>query len=312
MRPLVSIIIPIYKVEKYLAPCLDSVLASTYKNIEVLCIDDHSPDNSKAIISEYNMKDSRVHYLLPSQWGGVSRARNFGIEEAKGEYLMFVDGDDRLDKEAIETLYQLIVKYKVDIAEGDFYSFSDFSIPKPSSFSKKEPKQIVILDGNQALDLTLRFRINHGPWAKLYKREALKKLRFIPDRFNEDAVFLFHLYLMNLKIAYIPYALYGYRFNDSGLSKTFSSKNFDIILNIEEMRRCLLYHKKYDLLKALRVWANKYYGNLFYTLKYNDSTKKYTSEFKDIKKYLRHNFMYILLGKDYTLKDRVKAVLSLI
>ncbi len=108
IKGLVSIIVPVYNVEKYLRPCLDSILVQTYANIEIILVDDGSKDNSGVICDEYVAKDSRIH-VLHKENGGVSKARNAGIDRAQGEYLSFIDGDDTVDPDYIEIMYNEIV-----------------------------------------------------------------------------------------------------------------------------------------------------------------------------------------------------------
>ena len=106
-EPLISIIVPVYNVEKYLKKCLDSILSQTYKNFEVIIVNDGSPDNSQKIIDEYKKKDKRI-IVLEKENGGLSSARNYGIEHANGKYISFVDADDYIEKDYVEKLYDCI------------------------------------------------------------------------------------------------------------------------------------------------------------------------------------------------------------
>ena len=115
MNKLVSIIIPVYNVEKYLAECIESVLKQTYQNIEILLIDDGSPDNSGKICDEYEEKDSRVR-VIHKENGGVSSARNVGLEQANGEYITFIDSDDFVSESYIEELYIALENGNSDLA----------------------------------------------------------------------------------------------------------------------------------------------------------------------------------------------------
>ena len=115
MNDLISIIVPVYKVEKYLRRCIDSILAQTYQNIEVLLVDDGSPDNSGAICDEYADKDSHVRVFHKPN-GGVSSARNLGLMEAKGQYIGFVDADDYIDKTMYEVLLDNLLQEQADIS----------------------------------------------------------------------------------------------------------------------------------------------------------------------------------------------------
>ncbi|MBS5190333.1 MAG: glycosyltransferase family 2 protein [Lachnospiraceae bacterium] len=114
-KKIVSIIIPIYKTEKYLRRCIESVLEQTYKKIEVILVNDGSPDNSLNICEEYEKKDSRVH-IVNKKNGGLSSARNAGILVATGDYITFLDSDDYLKLDAIESLFQVLEKTNADIS----------------------------------------------------------------------------------------------------------------------------------------------------------------------------------------------------
>ena len=119
MEALISIIIPVYNLEKCISKCLDSVLSQTYTNLQVIIINDGSIDNTADVVKGYLAKDKRIS-LIDKANEGVSIARNVGIEHATGEYLMFVDGDDWIDTDMVEKLYSFIVKYDVDFAGGGF------------------------------------------------------------------------------------------------------------------------------------------------------------------------------------------------
>ena len=117
-QPLVSIIVPIYKVEPYLRRCLDSIVNQSYTNLEIILVDDGSPDNCPQICDEYASKDNRIK-VIHKKNGGLSDARNAGLDICKGEYISFVDSDDWVDEKYIETLLDLAIKENVDIAIGE-------------------------------------------------------------------------------------------------------------------------------------------------------------------------------------------------
>ena len=130
-QPLISIIIPVYNVERYLPECLDSLLAQTYQNFELLCVNDGSSDSSQSILEQYARKDSRVRVFCKKN-GGVSSARNFGLEQAKGEYIGFVDSDDFVLPRFLERMQQAMDAEKAKIAVCGFRK-----VPENSSLIKK-------------------------------------------------------------------------------------------------------------------------------------------------------------------------------
>ena len=114
---MISVIVPVYKVEPYLHKCLDSILSQTYQNLEIILVDDGSPDRCGAICDEYAQKDPRVK-VIHKENGGIATARNAGMRIAAGDYWMFVDSDDWLEADAISNLYQLLAEYNADLAIG--------------------------------------------------------------------------------------------------------------------------------------------------------------------------------------------------
>ena len=124
MTEKITVIVPVYNVEHYLDKCLDSVIKQTYKNIEIIVVNDGSTDNSGEICQEYAQKDNRIVYIEKEN-GGLSDARNAGLDQMTGSYVTFVDSDDWIEQDYVETLYQKITEYQADIAIGNYYSFDE-------------------------------------------------------------------------------------------------------------------------------------------------------------------------------------------
>lgn len=187
MNPLVSVIIPVYKVEEYFKKCIKSVLKQTYKELEILLIDDGSPDNCPKLCDEVASKDSRVK-VFHIENGGVSNARNVGLSVATGKYVMFVDSDDWMPKNAVEKMVAATEKSNSDYCYGNVVIVgSVFNRRNANLFNteilKTEPlKMIEYID-----------KINAGPWAKLYRLEILKKYELQYPKgiaYGEDRLFL--------------------------------------------------------------------------------------------------------------------------
>lgn len=181
-NPLISVIVPIYKVEPYLARCLDSLLAQTYETLEIIAVDDGSPDNCGAIAEEYAKKDARIR-VIHRENGGLSAARNSGLEVATGAYIGFVDSDDAVLPEMYETLYALIKEYDADIAECATVLDTDTGMEDESG--------ILLLEGGDAmLTASVTDRISTPVWCKLYRADYWKTLRFPEGLLYEDALTL--------------------------------------------------------------------------------------------------------------------------
>ena len=218
---LISIIVPIYNVENYLRQCLDSIVAQTYQNFECLLINDGSPDNSADICREYVSKDSRFRYFEKEN-GGVSSARNLGIEHSKGEYITFIDSDDWVDSDYLEVLYNSLVDERADIAISTYKRFEmgdncwyvhafQRGYDKKVFTNKKFMDELLSLDG---FDNSYRFVSG-----KLVHRNMLENIAFnVATTFGEDMEFWFKIYMVSDRVVYVNKDTYNYR-TDERISK---------------------------------------------------------------------------------------------
>ncbi len=172
-EPLVSIIVPIYNVEKYLDQCVASLTQQTHHNIEILLIDDGSPDNAPAICDAWQHKDERVHVLHKTN-SGVSASRNAGLHAAKGEYVCFVDGDDWVEPDFVEYMLELQAKRNADIV-ASLCCFTS------TDFHQRTQDEVSTINPQEAMELFFYPTIELGAWNKLYRRSFLtaNNLEFI-------------------------------------------------------------------------------------------------------------------------------------
>ena len=202
--PLISVIIPVYNCCEYIARCMDSVLAQTYKNMEVLLIDDGSTDGSDVICNQYPSVDSRVKVLhIPHS--GVSAARNAGLEKAGGEYIAFVDADDHVSPSLLETLLEALLANDASIATCHHTKF--FSAPRKSK-SHSSYRSFVILPN----EYNYSAKYSHSTvWGALYRRETIGDIRFFKEyKVGEDSVFFAQAVLNAKRIVDIDVPLYNY------------------------------------------------------------------------------------------------------
>ncbi len=228
MDKLLSIIVPVYKVEKYLKRCLDSILAQTYKNIEVILIDDGSPDNSGAICDEYALKDNRIRVFHIDN-NGVSSARNFGLKKAKGEYIGFVDSDDYIAPEMYEVLVKNLEENNADISICGF-SQEDVN----GKFYRYWKEDITInLSTDEQIECLLENRYYRcSIWDRIFKKEVLNNVSFPKDiKIYEDMLFDYEAIKNSEKAVYTSTPYYFYCENDSNSAarSPFSDTKMDII-----------------------------------------------------------------------------------
>lgn len=181
--PQISIIVPIYKVEKYLSECVNSLTAQTFTDIEIILVDDGSPDNCGAMCDEFAKQDKRIT-VIHKKNGGLSSARNAGIKAATGNYICFVDSDDLVSADYCKSLFELIDGTEYDYAVGGVYRFKDGAFTEPS----KPEKEVLAVGNIQLLEMQIDRKSEFGVWNKLYKREIFDSLQFADGRLNEDVI----------------------------------------------------------------------------------------------------------------------------
>lgn len=209
---LISVIVPVYKVEKYLHACVDSLLRQTYRNLEIILVNDGSPDNCPQICDEYAKADKRIK-VIHKQNGGVGEARNAGMQLAKGEYWGFVDSDDSVDEDYFEILMHAMLQYDADLVSCDS-RVNELDSQKRSKLSH-------VLTRQEAFK---KRYLCHGYFYnsicnKLCKKEVFSGVKFPDYKFAEDLSVSIKVMLNSSKLAYIDYAGYFYRQrNDSAMS----------------------------------------------------------------------------------------------
>lgn len=216
---LVSIIVPIYNAEKYLDSCIQSVLRQTYTNWELILIDDGSTDKSGRIAEEYGFADERIKVFHQKNLG-VSLARNQGIDEATGNYVVFLDADDELIEDCLAKTVNIAEETNADVVAGR-------SCENQELFQDR-----IIWTGAEALENSLKDHLfTYSAWAKLIRREFIGKTRFTPDiRINEDSYFVFQLLCKQNVFVLTNDVIYFYRVNSESSSRAgFSEKYFDIL-----------------------------------------------------------------------------------
>lgn len=214
--PLISIIIPVYNVEKYLSECLDSVIAQTYQNWEAICVNDGSPDNCAEILNKYASKDNRIKVFSKPN-GGLSDARNFGLKHTKGEYIAFLDSDDKWHPQLLDIANYLREQCNADLVNFDFFkdlggdiNYKKYTISDIQYNTTENPALIGTYKG--------KHRITFNVWSKLYKKELIDGLEFIPKIHFEDYPFTYAVLSRKPKTISTNTKLYFYRRNSNSIS----------------------------------------------------------------------------------------------
>lgn len=257
MTEKISVIVPVYNVEKYLRQCLDSILRQTYQNLEILIINDGSTDGSDAICREYLEKDARISYHIKEN-SGISGTRNVGLQLASGEYVTFVNPADWLEKNYLEELYASLKVHDADISIANYSLFKEsekifyFYIGETDYYER-------LYSPYQLLDELYETRFNKhialtSAWGKLYKRSILESLLFSNNRVERDGLFNFKAYLMSQRVVYLNKALYTCReYSGRALEERTEDRISDLIDSMEE-RLVFLASKAYPLEKHIKAY----------------------------------------------------------
>lgn len=221
-KSLISVIVPIYKVQDYLEECVASIAGQTYPNIEIILVDDGSPDECPQMCDAWAKKDSRIK-VVHKKNGGLSSARNAGLDVANGEYICFVDSDDFICKDAFQNLYNRIKEdASVGITSGLIYRYQD---EKASCFRdgwlRSEER---VISADDFLIATMSQKSSYTVWNKLYRRSLIGDTRFREGRNNEDTLFMYDLgrNVVNQKLTMveIPQYVYYYRYREDSICTT--------------------------------------------------------------------------------------------
>lgn len=288
MLPKVSVIVPIYNVEKYLNRCLDSVLNQSYKNLEVILVDDGSQDKCGLIADSYQKNDNRIRSFHKKN-GGLSDARNYGMKYATGEYVLFLDSDDWLKEEMIETLIRLVFEHKADIVQSGFYYAYDNYLLYDDRYYTEDMRPVVLKKDELMKELVINERVKNFAWGKLYRIDLIRDIPFEKGVLFED-VFWAHKIMDRVKkyvICHKPMCYYLQR-NDSIVS-TYTVRNLDIITGLR---------KRHEFIKENYLWLLSESYNIlirttlmhYYLLNKNANKDKDGIYRKELKDYILNNY----------------------
>lgn len=234
---LVSVIVPIYNLEKYLDKCIESLLGQTYKNLEIWLVDDGSKDSSGAICDKYGAMDERIR-VLHQKNGGAAAARNAALKVCTGEYLTFVDGDDYIDENLIKVLVDAMEKQEAQISICGWQDvYENTVVEKSPSVGEMD-----IYDTEAALENMLyQRRYDTAMWAKLYQRELFEDILFPIGNLYEDIAIIYKVFARAKKVVYVDYAGYYYLLRQQGTTlQAFKPGKMDLIDVVDEMAAFLL------------------------------------------------------------------------
>lgn len=310
--PKISIIVPVYNCEKYISNCINSILEQSFKDFELILVDDGSSDRSFEICESFAKKDNRVRTIHQPN-SGVSRARNRGLDEAKGEYIGFVDGDDCVDKEMYERLYKNLADNNADIS---ICGIVNYFVKKDGTTEKVRQSPVDgfwIFSGEQALKEALQSRLySVNPVNKLFKRELFDKLRYPEGKISEDAFLIPVVISKAGKVVYDSKPMYYYlRRENSITTSNFSDSGWDVV---EAYKNHLnMVSEKFPNLKKVAkfryLWAYTY---VIDKIMLSENSENYLEDFKKAFNFIKKNILQIIFNPYFSLKRKIAVTVLLI
>lgn len=302
-QELITVIVPIYNVEKYLSECINSIIKQTYTNIEIILVNDGSTDNSPNICIQFKEKDNRIR-LINKENGGLSSARNAGIDIAKGKYLVFIDSDDYVDKKYIERLYNSVIINKTKVAQCGIWKVND----EKEKIGKIGYSRNVIKNGKEMIkDIYANHWLeNIVVWNKIYETSIFKDIRFPLGKINEDEFTTYKILYSETKIPIINDDLYFYRqSNNSLMRKKFNIKRLDLLEGLEE--RIEFFSKNGDIElynMTIKAYLNKCIESYMNVRIYIENSKDTQKMIK--RKYFKYSKK--ILKNSLTIKEKIKIL----
>lgn len=284
-EPLISVIVPIYNVEKYLGTCIESILNQSYKNLEIILINDGSPDDCQKICEEYQQMDARI-ILINKKNGGLSSARNAGLKIAKGQLIVCVDSDDWIHKDMIQIMYDNLEKYDADMSVCNF----EIKEANGRKCSKTFSQNIEVLDREQAMQYAILPEKYYGfAWNKMYKKSILQDMLYDEAiRKGEDSPFTCEYISKCKKTIYQDIALYYYRQDTVSITRSKFNLGKMTVLDAYSGIVKMLEEKGYreEIVNLQKVqYANQMLSLLINIIE--TDRKKYRKEFVMLRKLMR-------------------------
>lgn len=306
----ISVVVPVYNVEKYLKECIDSIINQTLEDIEIICVNDGSTDSSLEILNNYAKKDSRIIVINKSN-SGYGHTMNMGLNAASGEYIGIIESDDFADKNMFEDLYKLAKEYDADIVKGDWYNYWS-----KNKFARKNnrissAKTLKLTNSKQDKSL---LRINPSVWSAIYKKEFLNKynIRFLetPGASYQDLAFSFKIFALAERVILTDKAYLYYRQDNMNSSVKSKTKVYCVCDEYEEIDRFLEEYPDLKFEFKVQEEINRYNGYVSSVLRIDDSVKpEFVKVFSD---HFKEEYNTGLLGNEFFKKINKNEFMTLI
>ncbi len=307
MNELISVIVPVYNVEKYIKKCIESIINQTYVNLEIIIINDGSTDESGRICDEIKTYDSRIK-VFHKKNGGLSSARNYGMNKATGNYYVFVDSDDWIKNTMIEKLYSALIKNNAEIVccgriiIDDKGNKKEVCIEENMSFTCKEIIEKTVFDNN----------IGVAAWGKIYHKSLFEEIVFPNGEIHEDVAIIYKLFYKCNKIYAINSAEYYYRNNPKGISKSQYTKKNNVVLKHDIENETFISEKYPELKGLMRAGTAKSCIEMMIKIvKVSNGYIKFDKEYENYRNNLKKRALDYLKYRNPSLKELIWMIIMI-
>lgn len=304
---LISVIVPVYNVENYLGKCLDSIINQTYKNIEIIVVDDGSTDSSGRLCDEYAERDVRIKVIHKDN-GGLSDARNAGLDICKGDYIGFIDSDDTIDTDMYETLYNNICKYNADVS-----MCKNKNIDETGPHLYIKDKGVKVYDDKLSIlqELLLGKGLSVSVCVKLFRRKIFSDIRFEYGKFYEDVWAFWPIYEKTQRLVVDYIAKYNYFLRDGSIchQNKYSEKLLQRDEAYDVMRQKSIQYGKgiYEVVMYRVFWS---YRETIFHIMCTDDWNEHRDEIRNIQRNIIRNLPQIMLNKYMSIKQKTATLLA--
>ncbi len=306
MNDLISIIVPVYNIEQYIERCVKSIQRQTYENIEIILVDDGSTDESGSICDCFAENDSRIR-VIHKENGGLSDARNAGINASLGKYIMFIDGDDEILPESAESLLEHLIKTHAVVARCRMEKIEPDKKYPTKNYNYDAP--YIELSGLEAMKKLFLNEIDCSACLGLYKKECFHRLRFPLGKTNEDFAVLYQIFDKAEKVIYIEKILYRYIYRENSITSTaFNVRSFDKFYNCMDMIEYVEKNSPEALLEA-RHYLQLQSMYLIKEVLLRNVEKEFCTEYYEIRKTLKNEMGDLIGSRWFSRKEKLSIML---
>lgn len=305
-EPLISVIVPCYNVEKYLPQCVDSIMGQTYRNLEIILVDDGSPDRCGEICDEYAATDSRIRVIHKPN-GGLADARNVAIDIAKGCFLSFVDSDDFISPFYIEGLYQIMEETDSDISACSYIKVEEGRMSELSTIAERKHSYVVWTRDSAIREMFYQKSIEPTAWGKLFRREVFEGVRYPKGKLYEDWGCIFDLLVNCRSVAYTRNQWYCYLLRKNSILGRFNPNRLDILDLLDSLELRLRNERSVYLKSVVSRNLSAHFNILGLMVRYHMEDKTNKHRCWD---YICKNRIACLFDRQVRMKNKIAIVIS--